>query len=166
MALILRRGTPEDAEACASICQVAFAAIADQHNFPPDFPSLEPAQQLMTAVLSRDDVFAVVADLEGPIVGSNFVWESGRVGGVGPSRVGPSVQNRATGRRLREGGLRRGRDCDPHRHRSTPALHFDSAALRFAGEIQPQLRARALRVSWRFGVAARRLSYFLARLKC
>ena len=110
MALILRRGTPEDAEACASICQVAFAAIADQHNFPPDFPSLEPAQQLMTAVLSRDDVFAVVAELDGQIVGSNFLWESGPVAGVGPITVEPSVQNRATGRRLMEEVLRRGLD--------------------------------------------------------
>ena len=39
--LTLRAGRPEDAEDCGSICYGAFKTIADQHNFPPDFPSSE-----------------------------------------------------------------------------------------------------------------------------
>ena len=38
MNLTLRRGRVEDAQICGLICYEAFKAIADQHNYPPDFP--------------------------------------------------------------------------------------------------------------------------------
>ena len=39
MKTVLRSGTAGDATACGSICYEAFKGIAEQHNFPPDFPS-------------------------------------------------------------------------------------------------------------------------------
>jgi hypothetical protein len=45
----LRAGRSEDAETCGSICYEAFKAIADQHNFPPDFPSPEASGGLITS---------------------------------------------------------------------------------------------------------------------
>ncbi len=39
MDLKLRPGTLEDAETCGRICYEAFATIARQHNFHPDFPA-------------------------------------------------------------------------------------------------------------------------------
>jgi GNAT superfamily N-acetyltransferase len=108
--LTLRAGRLEDAEDCGSICYEAFKAIADQHNFPPDFPSSEIAVGLLTSVLSRDDVYSVVAEADGRVVGSNFLWESGAIAGVGPITIDPSAQNAAVGRRLMEEVLRRARD--------------------------------------------------------
>ena len=58
--LRLRAGRIEDAEGCGSICYEAFKAIADQHNFPPEFPSAEVAQGLIAALLARGDVYSVV----------------------------------------------------------------------------------------------------------
>ncbi len=110
MNLTLRRGTREDVGPCAAICYAAFGAIAERHNFPTDFPSLEPAQQLMAAMLSRDDVYSTVAEIDGRVVGSNFLWETAPVAGVGPITVDPSVQDRATGRRLMENALKRARE--------------------------------------------------------
>jgi len=55
--LTLRAGRPEDAEDCGSICYEAFKAIADEHNFPPDFPSSEVAGGLLTSLLSRGDIY-------------------------------------------------------------------------------------------------------------
>ena len=110
MTVVLRRGTPGDAEACASICHAAFATISAHHNFPPDFPSPEPARQLMDFMLSREDIFSVIAEREGRVVGSNFLWETGPVAGVGPITVDPGVQNRSVGRNLMEEVLKRGRD--------------------------------------------------------
>jgi hypothetical protein len=37
----LRSGRPTDTTACGRICYEAFEAIARQHNFAPDFPSVE-----------------------------------------------------------------------------------------------------------------------------
>lgn len=105
--IILRRGRPEDAEKCGVICFEAFKSISDQHNFPRDFPSPEPAIGLLSFLLSRHDVYSVVAEIDGRVVGSNFLWETASIAGVGPITVDPSVQNGAIGRRLMEDVLRR-----------------------------------------------------------
>jgi hypothetical protein len=53
----------------------------------------------MTALLNMRDVYAVVAESEGGVVGSNFLWEDA-IAGVGPITVEPSVQNTGVGRHL------------------------------------------------------------------
>ena len=108
--LRLRAGRFEDAETCGSICYRAFKAIADQHNFPPDFPSPEIAVGLVASLLSRGDIYSVVAEVDGRVVGSNFLRENGAIAGVGPITIDPSAQNVAVGRRLMEEVLRRARE--------------------------------------------------------
>lgn len=105
--LTLRAGRPEDAESLGSICYEAFKAIADEHNFSPDFPSSEVAAGLMSSLLSRDDIYSVVAEAGGRVLGSNFLWENGTIAGVGPITIDPAAQNVAVGRRLMEDVLRR-----------------------------------------------------------
>lgn len=105
----LRPGRAEDAEACGTICFEAFKAIAEAHHFPPDFPSPEIATGLMISLLTRNDIYSVVAEKEGRIVGSNFLWEDGVIAGVGPITVDPHVQNAALGRQLMEDVLERAR---------------------------------------------------------
>ena len=93
MPLTLRPGRPEDATLCGTICYEAFKTIAEQHNFPPDFPSTEVAVGLLTMVLSRKDVYSVVAECHRRVIGSNFLWEGDTIAGVGPITVLPAVQN-------------------------------------------------------------------------
>lgn len=100
MSLVLRPGTAADAEICGAICYQAFKAIADQHNFPADFPAPEAAIGLFSHVLSRDDVYTVVAEVDGRVVASNVLWESGTIAGVGPITVDPVAQNGEVGKRL------------------------------------------------------------------
>jgi predicted N-acetyltransferase YhbS len=108
--LILRKGRPEDAERCGVICFEAFKSISEHHNFPRDFPSPEPAIGLLSFLLSRPDVYSVVAEIDGRTIGSNFLWETASIAGVGPITVDPSGQNGAIGRRLMEDVLRRARE--------------------------------------------------------
>jgi GNAT superfamily N-acetyltransferase len=100
----------EDAEICGSICYEAFKAIADQHNFSPNFPSAEVTGGLVTSLLSRADIYSVVAEVDGQVVGSNFLWENGAIAGVGPITIEPAAQNVAVGRRLMEDTLQRARE--------------------------------------------------------
>ena len=100
--LTLRTGRIEDAGDCGSICYRAFKAIADQHNFPRDFPSSEVTGGLLTSLLSRGDIYSVVAEVDGRVVGSGFLWENGTIAGVGPVTIDPDTQNVAVGRRLME----------------------------------------------------------------
>jgi predicted N-acetyltransferase YhbS len=107
MNLTMRPGKPEDANACGVICYNAFKAIADEHHFPPDFPDTETTVGLMNFIFSGSGAYSVVAESDGQIVGSNFLWENGFIGGVGPITVDPTCQNAAVGRKLMEQVLRR-----------------------------------------------------------
>ncbi len=109
--LNLRPGKQEDAVELGRICFEAFSSIAGKHNFPPDFPSPEFAAGLMGMLLSRPDVYSVVAeDGESRVLGSNFLWESDVVSGVGPVTVDPEAQNSSVGRQLMEDVIRRSDD--------------------------------------------------------
>jgi GNAT superfamily N-acetyltransferase len=110
MNINLRAGKPDDAATCGTICYEAFNRIADQHNFPHDFPNSEAAIGLLTELLSRGDIYSVVAEVDDRVVGSNFLWESAAVAGVGPITVDPNVQNVAVGRQLMERVMRRAKD--------------------------------------------------------
>ena len=105
-----RPGTVADATACGRICYEAFKAIAEQHNFPPDFPSADVAVGLLSMILARADVYSVIAELHGHVVGSNFLWEGDAIAGVGPITVVPAAQNAAIGRRLMQSVLDRAND--------------------------------------------------------
>jgi GNAT superfamily N-acetyltransferase len=108
--LRLRPGTPGDSGACAAICHAAFATLAGRHAFPPDFPAPEAAEPLITSLLARDDIYAVVAETDdGRLVGSNFLWETAPIAGVGPITVDPAAQDGAVGRQLMEDVLDRAR---------------------------------------------------------
>ena len=102
MSLELRPGTPKDANACGKICYDAFTTIAKTHNFIPDFPSEEIAVGLMASLLSHPRFYSVIAELDGRVVGSNFLDERGVIAGLGPITVDPAVQNRSVGRQLME----------------------------------------------------------------
>ena len=100
MSAKLRAGNLGDAEACGSICFEAFKAISSEHNFPWDLPSAEIGIGLMRGLLSNSGFYSVVAELNGKIVGSNFLDERGAIAGIGPITVDPSLQNQAIGRQL------------------------------------------------------------------
>lgn len=110
MTVTLRAGRPEDAEVCGLICYQAFHKISTQHNFPPDFPAPEIAVGLLSHLLSRDDVYSVIAEEDGRVVGSNFLWEMSIISGVGPITVDPTTQNKSTGRQLMEDVMRRAKE--------------------------------------------------------
>jgi predicted N-acetyltransferase YhbS len=96
----LRPGTPEDAEACGRICYDAFATLAAAHGFPCDFPSPDVATGLLSALLAHPGIYAVVAEADGVVVGSNFLDERAAIAGVGPITVDPGVQDGTVGRHL------------------------------------------------------------------
>lgn len=102
-----RSGTVKDAIACGQICYEAFKAIAEQHNFPPDLPSPDVAVGFLSMMLARSDVYSVIAELDGQVVGSNFLSEGDTIAGLGPITVVPTTQNAGIGRRLMKSVLDR-----------------------------------------------------------
>jgi predicted N-acetyltransferase YhbS len=106
----LRAGTPDDAERCGYICYEAFKTISEHHNFPLDFPVPEMAVGLLSFLLSHKDVYSVVAEIDGKVVGSNFLWQQEPIAGVGPITVDPNVQNSTIGRSLMNDVLRHAKE--------------------------------------------------------
>jgi len=63
----------------------------------------------MSSLLKRPDIHSVVAELDGNLVGSNFLFENGTIAGVGPITVDPKVQNGQVGKQLMNHVLERAR---------------------------------------------------------
>ena len=103
----MRTGTLADAAACGRICYEAFGAIAARHTFPTDFPSVEIATGVLSMLLAHPEIYAVVAEVDGEIVGSNFLDERSPIAGVGPITIDPKVQDQGVGRQLMQAVLAR-----------------------------------------------------------
>src|SRR5437762_9189664 len=107
MDIRIREGTPADAEICGRICYDAFKTISEAHGFAPDFPAAEVPIGLLTSMLANPKFYGVVAEINGRVVGSNFLDERNPIAGVGPITVDPAVQNRAVSSEER----RVGKEC-------------------------------------------------------
>src|SRR6201998_4366642 len=107
MEIKLREGRLADARACGAIVYAAFKTIAEEHNFPPDFPNPESAVMVLSFLLASPGFYKVVAELDGRAAGSNFLDERNPIAGIGPITVDPAVQNRAIGRRLMQAVMER-----------------------------------------------------------
>jgi GNAT superfamily N-acetyltransferase len=107
MPVTIRSAQAADAAECGRIIHAAFAAIADQHNFPRDFPSAEVATGVASMLIGHPGFYGVVAEQDGRILGSNFLDERSPIAGVGPITVDPAAQNAGTGRRLMEAVIER-----------------------------------------------------------
>lgn len=104
----LREVEPGDAEACAQIVFDAFGSFHDHHRFPRDFPALEAAAGIMGLWIPNPSIWGVVAEIDGRIVGSNFLDERDPIRGVGPITVDPQSQNAGVGRKLMQAVMERG----------------------------------------------------------
>lgn len=130
MSLTLRRGKTEDAAVCGAICYQAFKTISQAHGFPPDIPSAQIAAGLLGWMLSHPRFYGVVAELDGCIVGSNFLDQRNLIYGIGPITVAPGMQNSAVGRRLMEDVMARGAsDQAPGMRLVQAAFHNRSLSL-------------------------------------
>ena len=103
----IRTMTQADTNDCARICYDAFNSIAARHNFPSDFPSVQHAHDLVTALQLHPGYFSVVAESDGRIVGSNFLDERSAIFGVGPVSVATDIQDSRVGRALMQAVLDR-----------------------------------------------------------
>jgi predicted N-acetyltransferase YhbS len=124
----LREAEPADAPKCAEIVFAAFGAIHDHHRFQRDFPALEAASGLLDVFIPHPMIWGVVAEIDGEIVGSNFLDERSPIRGVGPITVSPEGQNSGVGRRLMEAVIERGKDA-PGIRLLQDAFHMRSLAL-------------------------------------
>jgi predicted N-acetyltransferase YhbS len=100
MPITLRPARPDDAAVCGDILYRAFKTLADRHSFPPDFPSREAGQAVMSMLLGYPGVYGLVAEDGDRVVGSNFADPRPPIIGVGPISVDPETQNRGVGRAL------------------------------------------------------------------
>jgi predicted N-acetyltransferase YhbS len=103
--LSIRPPREDDSETLGRICYEAFAAIAQAHNFTPDFPSAEHCTGLMQRMIASPDSFGVVAEMDGAVVGSNFMTDRDAVFGLGPITIDPAQQNSGAGGALMRAAL-------------------------------------------------------------
>lgn len=108
MEIVVRRGEVEDAAQCTAIYYQAFKTNAERHNFPNEIaPPDSGTMSSWSRRFSHPGYYGVVAELDGRIVGSNFLDERDPIAAVGPLTVDPSLQDNRVGRRLMEAVLLR-----------------------------------------------------------
>ncbi len=107
MNIHIRPGAPGDAVACGQICFEAFAQSAGRHGFASPSPSPERAAERMKVEISTPGFHCLVAEIDGRIVGSNFLDERSEVAFLGPLTVSPEVSAKGVGRALMEHMLAR-----------------------------------------------------------
>jgi predicted N-acetyltransferase YhbS len=110
MDIRLRPATPGDAEACGRIIYEAFSTLADRHGFPREYQDEQTAVYVAGSLIQNPAVFAIVAELGGRVVGSNFLDERDPIRGLGPVTVALQKQEHGIGRQLMEAALARGRN--------------------------------------------------------
>ncbi|MBZ5607300.1 MAG: GNAT family N-acetyltransferase [Acidobacteriia bacterium] len=96
----LVQAKPEHVSELGRICYEAFKDIADQHGFPPDFPSARFARFVIGMLVGRQDVYGVAALVDGELAGSNYISLTDPVSGIGPISVDCAFQGRDIGRKL------------------------------------------------------------------
>ena len=102
MDIHLRSASLEDAQIFGEICYRSFKSIADQYNYPPDFPSPEVAAGLYSNLLAHPKFSSLAAELDGTVVGSIVVSERSTMAGISILTVSPETQNKNVGRKLME----------------------------------------------------------------
>jgi predicted N-acetyltransferase YhbS len=106
----LRAAGPSDIADCGRILYEAFATLASEHGFPPDFPSVEVATGCIRRLITNPGFHGVVAERDGRIVGSSFLDERSTISAVGPVSVDPAAQDGKVGRALMGAMLKRAAD--------------------------------------------------------
>jgi predicted N-acetyltransferase YhbS len=96
----IRTATANDGPACGQICYEAFSRISAAHGFPCDLPGPEAGIGLLSMMFSTPGFYAVVAEIDGRIVGSNVLAEQAVIHGIGPITIDPRLQNAGVGRKL------------------------------------------------------------------
>ena len=105
MPITIRRAEAGDAAKCGAILYSAFQNVADEHNFPRDFPSVEAAIDVVSMLLANPGFYGIVAEDNDRIVGSNFADQRSSIAGIGPISIDPQVQNRGVGRKLMQAAI-------------------------------------------------------------
>ena len=89
----------------ARICYEAFGELHERHQVPRDFHTLEFAQMVIGLFVSRPEIHAVAARVDGALAGSNFLSLFDQTAGIGPISVNPVHQGRQVGRALMQAVL-------------------------------------------------------------
>ena len=100
MPAVIRSADPADTEALGRILYMAFATLAEKHQFPCEFPSVEVATRTVAIFIGNPGYVSLVAQQDGRILGSNFADMRSAVMGIGPITVDPDIQNKGVGRQL------------------------------------------------------------------
>ena len=98
--ITLREALPADIPDCGRVLYEAFATLATEHGFPPDFPSVAVATGCIRGLITNPKFYGIVAERDGQIVGSTFLDERSTIAAIGPVSVDPLAQDGKVGRAL------------------------------------------------------------------
>lgn len=104
--MLIREARSTDVAEAGRVIFAAFKGIAERHNFPTDFPTLEAAVHSARFNIAHEYCYGVVAEADGRLLGSAYAHERDPIVGIGPVSVDPDVQAGGVGRALMQALLK------------------------------------------------------------
>lgn len=128
MMISIRQAIEADIDASAQAMYIAFLAIDKRHHFSSYFTDLDHARMTSRNLITNDNIYGLVAEADGRIVGSAFMNETRPIRAIGPVSVHPDFQNRGIGHKLMDMLLNRAGDA-PSVRLTQDAFNTGSLAL-------------------------------------
>ncbi|MEE8334276.1 MAG: GNAT family N-acetyltransferase, partial [Alphaproteobacteria bacterium] len=128
MGVLVRSISLADADTCGRICYQGYKELYERHGFPPAFPSVDAATRRIRHSTEHPAVYGVVGEIDGSVVGFNFLRELDPVRAVGPLVIDPAAQGHGMGRLLMDAVMERARGARSVRL-GTAAYNFQALPL-------------------------------------
>jgi ribosomal protein S18 acetylase RimI-like enzyme len=103
----IRPAADDDATSIGRIMYEAFQSHAEAHGILSDLPTADVALGVARVYVADPTVYSVVAEIDGVVVGSNFMLERDAIRTIGPTSVDGRFQGRGVGRALMEATVER-----------------------------------------------------------
>jgi len=111
MDIHIRPATPADIEICGQVIFDAFQNLGNRYGFASDFSTLAFSIEIAQFLIHDSQVYSIVAEQGGRVVGVNFLDACNAIYAVGPIAVAPDCQGQGVGRLLMNAVLDRGKDA-------------------------------------------------------
>jgi GNAT superfamily N-acetyltransferase len=105
----IRRASPAHADGCGRFIHAAFGAVNERRGYRSRWPTPAFAARFAAQFIANPRIYAIVAEVDGEVIGCNFRDDRGPVRGIGPTAVSPSAQRNGIGRALMQAALDRNR---------------------------------------------------------
>ncbi len=106
MSIAIRVANVDDSEGIAQVCAAAFSELEERQRIRVPIADIDIARRMVSSKFTEPDIYRVVAESSGIVVGFAFLDLREDIGQIGPIGVSPATQSKGAGKELVAAALR------------------------------------------------------------